>query len=90
MSLEMSLAASVSSADFSSSGSINTWRPIVTSALRRDFLQAAALAVSTHTVGCGFGQRILVDTRKRPIGVVKRALTEEAVMLLERCKSRVL
>jgi hypothetical protein len=44
---------------------------------------AHALAVSTRTVGRGADQRILVDTRGVPLGVIKRALTEDAVMALE-------
>lgn len=44
---------------------------------------AHALAVSTRTVGRGADQRVLVDTRGLPLGVIKQALTEEAVMALE-------
>jgi hypothetical protein len=44
---------------------------------------AHALAVSTRTQGRGSGQTIVVDTRVRPLAVIKRALTEDAVMALE-------
>src|SRR5262245_46181853 len=44
---------------------------------------AHALAVSTRTVGRGADQRILVDTRRIPLGVIKRALTEDAITALE-------
>jgi hypothetical protein len=44
---------------------------------------AHALAVSTRTQGHGPSQTILVDTHLRPFGVIKRALTEDAVMALE-------
>lgn len=44
---------------------------------------AHALAVSTRTVGRGVHQLILVDTRRVPLGVIKQALTEDAVMSLE-------
>ena len=43
-----------------------------------------ALAVSTRKSGRGPARRIVVDTQERPLGVIKRALTEEAVVALER------
>jgi hypothetical protein len=47
---------------------------------------AHALGVSTRTQGRGLGQTILVDTGVRPLGVIKRALTEDAIMALEQAE----
>lgn len=49
---------------------------------------AHALAVSTRTVGRGASQRILVDTRRRPLGVIKPRRTEEQIVLLEQPEGR--
>lgn len=43
-----------------------------------------ALAVSTRKSGRGPARRIVVDTQEKPLGVMKHALTEEAVVALER------
>ena len=43
-----------------------------------------ALAVSTRKSGRGPARRIVVDTAEKPLGVIKQALTEEAVVALER------
>jgi hypothetical protein len=42
-----------------------------------------ALALSTRKSGRGAARRIVVDTREKPLGVIKQALTEEAVVVLE-------
>ncbi len=43
-----------------------------------------ALAVSTRKSGRGPTRRIVVDTHEKPLGVIKQALTEEAIVALER------
>lgn len=45
---------------------------------------AHALAVSTRTVGRGASQQILVETRRKPLGVIKPRRTEEQIVILER------
>jgi hypothetical protein len=42
-----------------------------------------ALAVSTRKAGRGAARRVVVDTQEKPLGVIKQALTEEAVVALE-------